>query len=1002
MGNTGPHAVIRDELERMDYFLEHLARAVERGEVPMASYEALAPRYLARRQEIVGILTPATPTPVLNEAPFVARVYTPRGAGLPAPTVMARATPSARPLPSPREPISWTTVLLFLGAFLVIVASAIFALAVWNKTGVVFRLGFLGGLTVAFYGAGYAVRKKLELRNGGAALTVVGSAMLLFDCWIVISGFHLTGPLPWAAALFLCSAVYWLTEVALGDGFYGIAGAAAQMGWWWLMTAGLGFEVPVRLAGFAVIAVLWQIVAEPAQGSRAFGPLATVLLWSAPVVTGFAAIGTVIDVALVGTTTWTIVGCAAVVSASIAVVLLRGKMVARADARWIAGAGQAALFAAALMPGTSSWASVGLLAAAAVAYALTALFVSGTPFAMASLGMQLLAVQGAMSLLHASEPVYVGALAILAVAWAVTGRLADKLARSSSAAWCAEAAQTARVSEWGSLLLLVGASVLAPLVADGLPLSGVRILSADAILAAVVLVSWAAASLVRRNPLAAFATSLWSLYTLAAVAAWAIPAAHSAIYGLALLALVASWLPARGAMQRFYGIDEEAFGWTMRFLAFAIVIGGLAAEWFYFHDAATWQGVGLAVGAAVLFGVDAEFGGPQPSASIAGGFSVLGAYLAGAVAGGGASGGALAATGMALSLSLVAGAVRGARSRYAGWLAIAACAAATAACFTGADGWALAGAIALVAFAWAGSAFAAREGWFALPAGLLGFAACAAALAAANLPAGFTVIVLSVAGLALGASAFFPRMGPDGGMERVGAALVVAGLAGQFGFIAAAWMTWGANPWAVAVPRWLSIGGHGEAVLLLVLGSYIVLQSVRWKVEAGGYVGWGVILCALFAEFIVMELHAVEYYSTSLAVYLAAMGEIYARRDPARRVAPQIDLAVVVAGLGVPAFAALGGSGADGMIHFGWVVGLSCVAIGVGVAVRVRAYFLGGVAAIVVVVGWKALAYLVQFWWALLGLMGIAMLVIALTWERQRMAIADTRRQFADSLDSWR
>jgi hypothetical protein len=46
-----------EELGRIDYFLDQLARAVERGEVPLESYDRLAPRYLERREELVRILT---------------------------------------------------------------------------------------------------------------------------------------------------------------------------------------------------------------------------------------------------------------------------------------------------------------------------------------------------------------------------------------------------------------------------------------------------------------------------------------------------------------------------------------------------------------------------------------------------------------------------------------------------------------------------------------------------------------------------------------------------------------------------------------------------------------------------------------------------------------------------------------------------------------------------------------------------------------------------------
>ena len=191
---------------------------------------------MAQREQYIAVITGVR----LAETLPIGTSETPGpGEGVSAvPYVPAEAGPAqVRPgkVRREREPVHWTTVLLFLGAFLVIIASGIFAAVVWDITGPGFKLAFLGALTVAFYVGGYLARTKYQLRAGGVALTVVASAMLLFDCWIVIDGFNLTGPYPWALAMLLCSAVYWLTEVWTGDRFYGVVGAAAQIGWWWLL-----------------------------------------------------------------------------------------------------------------------------------------------------------------------------------------------------------------------------------------------------------------------------------------------------------------------------------------------------------------------------------------------------------------------------------------------------------------------------------------------------------------------------------------------------------------------------------------------------------------------------------------------------------------------------------------------------------------------------------------------------------------------------------------------
>ena len=55
-----------------------------------------------------------------------------------------------------------------------------------------------------------------------------------------------------------------------------------------------------------------------------------------------------------------------------------------------------------------------------------------------------------------------------------------------------------------------------------------------------------------------------------------------------------------------------------------------------------------------------------------------------------------------------------------------------------------------------------------------------------------------------------------------------------------------------------------------------------------------------------------------------------------------------------------------------------------------------------VVALWRTASYLAQFWWVVLGVIGIAMLVIALSWERQRMLLSDTQRRLRDGCEDWR
>ncbi len=85
-----------------------------------------------------------------------------------------------------------------------------------------------------------------------------------------------------------------------------------------------------------------------------------------------------------------------------------------------------------------------------------------------------------------------------------------------------------------------------------------------------------------------------------------------------------------------------------------------------------------------------------------------------------------------------------------------------------------------------------------------------------------------------------------------------------------------------------------------------------------------------------------------------------------------------------------------------WAVGLALVAMAVGIVARVRGYLFGGVAGLVAVSVWRSFFVLVEFWWVVLGLIGVAMLVIALTWERQQVLLKRTGSRLQEMLGGWR
>ena len=204
-------------------------------------------------------------------------------------------------------------------------------------------------------------------------------------------------------------------------------------------------------------------------------------------------------------------------------------------------------------------------------------------------------------------------------------------------------------------------------------------------------------------------------------------------------------------------------------------------------------------------------------------------------------------------------------------------------------------------------------------------------------------------------------------------------------------------------PAWPLIDGVMVTVALAVFGGWLLAAGVFFGVEAAYYAGYAATALAVMYQFQESGLERPEFYTTVIGLYVVAMGYLFARLGPDRKVPRGTDLLGTAVMLGIPAVLAVRATGVeDAWTHAIWAFGLSLVAVLAGVAGRVRVYFFGGVATIVWVSLLYSFEYLVQFWWLLLGIIGVAMLVIALTWERQRMVVADTRSWLRRSFEGWR
>ena len=201
---------------------------------------------------------------------------------------------------------------------------------------------------------------------------------------------------------------------------------------------------------------------------------------------------------------------------------------------------------------------------------------------------------------------------------------------------------------------------------------------------------------------------------------------------------------------------------------------------------------------------------------------------------------------------------------------------------------------------------------------------------------------------------------------------------------------------------WTEIGLGGVALTLAVLGAHLIVQGARWDFEPAFYAGGLAWVFGAWSALGWADAATPELYSTPLAVYLVACGYVSSAVSPSRRYRFVLDGAAVVVGLGYPLMLALAATTSDAGNHALWVLGLSVVAIAGGVVAKSRWYFFGGTAALVIVAAYRSFVVLAEFWWVLLGLLGVAMLVVALTWERQRIIVADTRSWLRRSFEGWR
>lgn len=997
------------EIARIDFLLTELTRAVESGELHRASYDLMAPRHLDRRAELVADVTGVpreAPTPSPAAAPAVPSAVPPVAAQVAFDRFASGGEP-AMPARRTRRPVRWTTVLTFLGAFLVVVAAAIFAVTVWESVETVPKLVFLGVLTVLFFAAG-AWAHRSQLQSGAMALTAVASAMLLFEGWIAIDGFDLTGPLPWAVVLLVCSVVYWAAELLLAGRFFGVVGAAAQIGWWWLLGMGLGMTVPVRLAGIAAVAAVWQLAADRGRDDPRTGTLARVLEWAAPAVTVLIVPNLLSAGLLMLSADAKAVGAAAIASACAVVVVGRSRLIPKEAKRWLAAIGQLPLLVfagiAAFEPGPSWWIVV-VLAVMALVYDSVAMVSAGIPFAVIGLFAEAGCVLETCAVLDVESHVAVMAMAVLAAFWALAARLIEREVASAepAAAMFGGLSEVGAVARFAAFALMVAASVAVLATGDGVALLGYSASGAEVTLAFGVLLAWYASSSVLKSGVFAFGGSVWSFYALMALLSWAWPGLESGAYAIPLVLLGGVWIASGTVLERrFGGVWGGLTRWAGRAAVLLVVLACPVERFETAVSTPAWWVAGLAVAAAAVYAADAVHSGCQASSVAAAVLGVQAGSVAAMSEWADVAGVADAwlAVGGAMTAALVAAALVALRKRVRDIAPPAVAGALFAALFRLAGAWDRPGYLAVACLAMAVAfalASAVTTSWLAAASGISLFAGALALLAHFDPGPALGAGAIVVTGLVLGLPALARGAWPEKRREHAVLALAGSGIAAQVSGVLIAWA--GAVAWGDV---WYDFGPHAPAFMLVALAAHVVAQSVRRGIEPGLYVAGFSLVLAAWSEAFAADVTWVEFYTTPLGVYLVVAAYVYARLDRDREFPVVFDYFAVAVTLGIPLLVALQAPDASALGHAFWVFGLALLGIAGGVLAKSRAYFFGGVAALVLVALDRSVHLLAEFWWVVLGLLGVVMLVVALTWERQRLLFSDARGALKRSFEDWR
>jgi len=212
-------------VEVLDYALRMLPRWGQELRFGSADLEALRGHLSERRQVL---LKPTAPTPAPAREPA------------PAPTPVPEPVPVARPT-RPAITFDWgrwwdrawglvvsgalLRGLLYLGAFMIVVAAAVLAVRYWDDFPPILQLAFIAAVPLAFYANGFVLRTWFKAPVAGGVFAGIGALLVAVDFAAVYQFGDLSasvdGRVYWLGASLFCTLIYALTAWRLPTEFFG-------------------------------------------------------------------------------------------------------------------------------------------------------------------------------------------------------------------------------------------------------------------------------------------------------------------------------------------------------------------------------------------------------------------------------------------------------------------------------------------------------------------------------------------------------------------------------------------------------------------------------------------------------------------------------------------------------------------------------------------------------------------------------------------------------------